>query len=69
MNKLRQALLFIFLMFTLLISSCAIGSVTQVHPMECIKSFQEFAYSGPELNPKTDIVLPSSPWEIEAAAR
>lgn len=65
MNKLRQVLSFIFPMFTLLISSCGSGTLTQIHPMECIKSFQEFAYSGPELKPKTDPVLPSSPWEIE----
>lgn len=34
--------------------------------MECIKSFQEFAYSRPDLYPQIEIVLPSAPWEIEA---
>ena len=67
MNKIRKALL-IFLAFTMLSSSCASGSVIQVHPMECIKSFHEFAYSGlePNLDGEVNKILPSPPWQIEA---
>lgn len=66
MNKIRKALL-IFLAFTMLSSSCASGSVIQVHPMECIKSFHEFAYSGlePSLDGEVKKIPPSPPWQIE----
>jgi hypothetical protein len=66
MNKLRRAFFTFFLILAPHISSCASGVVAQEHPMECIRSFQEFAYSRPDLYPQIDIVLPSAPWEIEA---
>ncbi len=69
MNKLRRTMLFLFSLFPLIISSCNDRYVNNVLQMECIRSFDDFAYSLPESNPnaRTETILPPSPWEVEAA--
>jgi hypothetical protein len=66
LNKLRRTFFALFLIIAPHISSCASDFVEQERPMECIRSFQEFAYTRPDLYPEIDLVLPSEPWEIKA---
>ena len=66
MNKLNRAFFTLFLIIAPHISSCASDFVVQERPMECIRSFQELAYTRPDLYPQIDLVLPSAPWKIEA---
>lgn len=67
MRKKLTQVLFMCVMFALLISSCIGEPVVQAHPTECIKSFQEFAYLGSQLdsNTRVEMILPPSPWNIE----
>ena len=66
MSKIKQALL-LLLPLTLLIGSCTSRAGKQVYPMKCVKPFQEFAYSGPNLNRGLKTILPPPPWTIEAS--
>jgi len=65
MSKIKQALLML-LPLTLLIGSCTSRAGKQVYLMKCIKPFQAFAYSGPDLHQEREIVLPPHPWQVEA---
>lgn len=64
MKRLSQALFIMLMIFTPFNSSCTSNVVLQ--EPRCIRSFQDFAYTRPDLYPQIDLVLPSAPWEIEA---